>query len=91
MFSAPFVNGIFLRSVTADNCKLQENTGHFQCNVWCSIFILFSTEHSSLQLDLDSCSMQLHCIALLDAGPHLLLKIVLGVGECECGAKTCLG
>ncbi len=81
----------FLKSVPADNCKLRENTGHFQCNIWFSIFILFSAEHSSLQLDLDSSSTWLHCIALLDAGSHLLLKTVLGVGEGDCGAKTCLG
>jgi hypothetical protein len=43
---------------------------------------------SSLQLDLDSCLTQLHCIALLDAGPRLLLKFVLGVGEGEYGAKN---
>ena len=46
---------------------------------------------SSLQLDLDSCSTQLHCIVLLDAGPHLLLKTVLGVGEGEGGAKNLPG
>jgi hypothetical protein len=46
---------------------------------------------SSLQLDLDSCSAQLHCIALLDAGPHLLPKTVLGVGKGECGAKNLPG
>ncbi len=49
------------------------------------------SSQSSLQLDLDSCSTRLHCIALLDAGPHLLLKTVLGVGEGECGAKILPG
>jgi hypothetical protein len=46
---------------------------------------------SSLQLDLDSFSTQLHCIALPDAGSHLLLKIVLGAGEGKCGAKNLPG
>jgi hypothetical protein len=52
---------------------------------------VFPSSQSSLRLDLDSCSTQLHCIALLDAGPHLLLKTVLGVGEGECGAKNLPG
>ncbi len=50
-----------------------------------------SSSQSSLRLDLDSCLTQLHCIALLDAGPHLLLKTILGVGEGECGAKNLPG
>jgi hypothetical protein len=46
---------------------------------------------SSLRLDLDSCLTRLRCIVLLDAGPHLLLKTVLGVGEGEGGAKNLPG
>ena len=55
------------------------------------IVAICPSSQSSLQLDLDSCSTRLHCIALLDAGPHLLLKTVLGVGEGECGAKNLPG
>ncbi len=39
------------------------------------------SSQSSLGLDLDSCLFRLQYIALLDAGPPLLLQTILGVGE----------
>jgi hypothetical protein len=50
--------------------------------------VVCPSSQSSLRLDLDSCLTRLHCIVLLDAGPYLLLKTVLGVGEGEGGAKN---
>ncbi len=39
------------------------------------------SSQSSLGLTIDSCSTRLQYIALLDAGPDLLLQTILGVGE----------
>ncbi len=56
---------------------------HVDCCVLCVCLwlCLVCGSDSSLRLDLDSCLTQLQYIVLLDAGPHLLLQTILGVGE----------